>query len=116
MPAPLVKLPKNREEFLVYRLSDHKFKSMVAMLRWVYDRANYNTSNETVNRRMAIWIRNNWSWAIKECTFDNEKARITFKFAVTGVVTGNTWSVDYCSGIPAEEKLFEYARPLCTTI
>lgn len=108
MPEPLIKLPKSREEYLVYRLDNNRFNNMVALLRWVYQRANYLNSNEVVFRRMAVWIRNNWSWVVKSYTF--EENRLVIEFSVSGIVTSNEWGVDCDSEISEEKELFLFAE------
>ena len=110
MPQPLFKMPNSKDEFLLFVLANNKFNSLVAGMRWVYDRASYNTSNETVNRRMAVWIRNNWNWLIKD--FEIKDGKITFEFAVQGVVTGNAWSVEIKSPIEQERNLYLFVRDL----
>jgi len=108
MSAPLVNLPNSREAYLLYRLEDNRFKSMVALMRWVYQRSNYNNSNEVVFKRLAVWIRNNWSWAVKSYTFNDR--RLIIEFSVTGIVSSDQWGVDLDTVIGEEKQLIEFAR------
>lgn len=110
MPAPLVKLPNSKEEYLLFVLENHKFNSVVSLLRWFYTKASKNINNRDVNRRMATWIRNNWSWIVKDFQIDDNKLLI--EFSVNGILVGNEWSVNKDSGIKEERGLYEYAEKL----
>lgn len=111
MPAPLVKLPNSKDEFLVFVLENGKFKSLVSVLRWIYSRTSVN-SQEVIERRMAVWIRNNWHWLVKDYQFVNDGDHLRIEFAIKHVVNGNAWSVPRTSRIMQEKELYYYVKSL----
>jgi hypothetical protein len=109
--APLANMPRTEEELILHVLSNTKHQSLVGALRVVYV---WTTGGNGVEKRMAIWIRNNWNWVVKKHEFvyldDREMLEIEFNF--TGIVLGNHWTVQSDSLILPEQKLYAFVKEI----